>query len=341
MIEWRFLDEVLRKKGFATCWITWIMECIRSMSFSVLINGSPYGLFDASRRLRHGDPFSPYLFILCAEVLSSLMTSANRKSKNQGIRVSNRRPSVPHLLVADDSLFFLKADHKNTKNLLQIFKEYEAASGQMINLKKSSITFGNNVYQHTRNGIMRTLQIPNIGGGGKYLGLPEQFGKRKKEMFHYIQARVQRKIDGWQKKFLSAAGKETLIKSISYAMPIYSMNCFQLPMELCSDIDSMVARFWWGSTKDKRKLSWVAWRKMTSSKKSGGMGFQVLHLFNQGLLANKVWKIVQRPKCLLYRILKGRYFRDGSIFSATRGTQPSYGWNSLRFGRDLLNTKYF
>lgn len=158
--------------------------------------------------------------------------------------------------MANDSLFFLKADHKNTTNLLQIFKEYEAASGQMINLEKSSITFGNNVYQHTRNGIMRTLQIPNIGGSGKYLGLPEQFGKRKKEMFQYIQARVQQKIDGWQTKFLLAAGKETLIKSISYAMPVYSMNCFQLPMELCSDIDSMVARFWWGSTKDKRKLSW-------------------------------------------------------------------------------------
>lgn len=209
----------------------------------------------------------------------------------------------------------------------------------MINLEKSSITFGNNVYQSTRDRIMSTLRIPNVGGGGKYLGLPEQFGRRKKDMFQYIQNRVQHKIDGWQTKFLSPARKETLIKSVAYAMPVYSMNCFQLPMELCSDIDSLIARFWWGSTKERRKLSWVAWKKMTTSKKSGGMGFRDLHLFNQALLENQVWKILRRPQSLLYRILKGRYFRDGTIFSATRGTQPSYGWNSLRFGRDLLQRR--
>lgn len=250
-IEWKFLEEVLRKKGFAEQWIIWIMECIRSVSFSVLINGSPYGSFNASRGLRQGDPLSPYLFILCADVLSSLLTKANQEGKIQGIRVSNRGPSVSHLLFADDSLFFLKADYKNSHNLSLIFKEYEKASGQMINLEKSSITFGNRVYQHTRDNIMRTLQIPNTGGGGKYLGLPEQFGRKKKDMLQYIQERVQQKIDGWQTRFLSTAGKEMLIKAVAYAMPVYSMNCFQLPMELCSEIDSMIARFWWGSTKDK------------------------------------------------------------------------------------------
>jgi len=156
-IEWRFLEEVLRKKGFAHQWITWVMECIRSVSFSVLINGSPYENFQLSRGLRQGDPLSPYLFILCSDVLSSLMTQANAEKKIQGIQVSNGGPMISHLLFADDSLFFLKADQKNSLNLLSIFKEYEAASGQKINLEKSSITFGNKVFQHTRNSIMSTL----------------------------------------------------------------------------------------------------------------------------------------------------------------------------------------
>lgn len=98
---------------------------------------------------------------------------------------------------------------------------------------------------------MRTLQITKTGGGGKYLGLPEQFGRRKKEMFQYIKDNVLKKIDGWQTKFLTPAGKETLIKVVAYALPVYSMNCFQLPMELCSELDSMLARFWWGSTPEK------------------------------------------------------------------------------------------
>ena len=338
-IEWSFLEGVLRKKGFASQWIRWIMECVRSVSFSVLINGSPYGNFDATRGLRQGDPLSPQLFILCADVLSSMITQATTEKKINGIHISNGGPPVSHLLFADDSLFFLKADYKNSSNLLAIFKEYEAASGQMINLDKSAITFGNRVYQHTRNNIMNTLNIPNIGGRGKYLGLPEQFGRKKKEMLQYIQERVQQKIEGWQTRFLSEAGKETLIKVVAYAMPVYSMNCFKIPIELCSEIDKMIARFWWGSTKDKQKLSWIAWRKLTIPKKVGGLGFRDLHLFNQALLANQVWKILKRPHSLIYRLFKARYFRDGSLFSATRGAQPSYAWNSMRFGRDLLQQR--
>lgn len=185
---------------------------------------------------------------------------------------------------------------------------------------------------------MRTLQISRIGGGGKYLGLPEQFGRRKKEMFQSIHGKIKKKLQGWQTKFLTPAGKETLIKAVAYAMPVYSMNVFQLPKELCSDIDSMIARFWWGSTPEKRKISWVAWKKLVTTKNNGGLGFRDLHLFNQALLANQVWKIIQRPKSLVYRILKARYFKDGNIFTATKGGQPSYGWNSLRFGRELLHT---
>lgn len=52
-------------------------------------------------------------------------------------------------------------------------------------------------------------------------------------------------------------------------MPVYLMNCFQLPNELCFEIDSMIARFWWGSTNEKQKISWIAGKKMTKTMREG------------------------------------------------------------------------
>lgn len=171
--------------------------------------------------------------------------------------------------------------------MTRIFQEYEIASGQKINYEKSSITFGLQVFQHTRDALQTLTSITNIGGGGKYLGLPEQFG-RNKELFNFVKNNVLRKTQGWQTRFLTMAGKEVLIKSIAYVVPVFSMNCFQLPVELCNEIDSIISSFWWGSTGEKRKMSYVAWKKMTVSKQAGGMGFRELQKFNQAPLANQL-----------------------------------------------------
>lgn len=143
------------------------MKCVTSVSYSVLINGSAYGWFTGTRGIRQGDPLSPTLFTLCADVLSSMIQQAEQNRELQPLRISVGGPPVSHLLFADDSLFFIKADQSNSQRLLRVFKDYEHVSGQLINLDKSSITFGSKVHQHTRDIIQQTLEIHKIGGGGK------------------------------------------------------------------------------------------------------------------------------------------------------------------------------
>lgn len=139
-VEWTYLKEIMIKLGFNILWIDLILKCITSASFSILINGEKKGHFKASRGLRQGDPLSPYLFLLIAEGLSHLISKANRDSRLSGLRCING-PTISHLLFADDSLIFCKADERELMSMKNLLKEYELASGESINLSKSAILF--------------------------------------------------------------------------------------------------------------------------------------------------------------------------------------------------------
>lgn len=61
-------------------------------------------------------------------------------------------------------------------------------------------------------------------------------------------------MQGWNQRHLSPGGKEVLLKSVALAMPIFSVNLFRLPKEVCEEINSVLARFWWGSG-DKKEYT--------------------------------------------------------------------------------------
>ncbi|XP_019096517.1 PREDICTED: uncharacterized protein LOC104768075 [Camelina sativa] len=128
-VEWDFVAALLQKMGFAESWVSWIMFCVTSVEYRVRINGQPNGLIVPQRGLRQGDPLSPYLFILCTEVLIANIRKAEREKLITGIKVANKCPPITHLLFADDSLFFCKVDRGQCRVILDILKQYESVSG--------------------------------------------------------------------------------------------------------------------------------------------------------------------------------------------------------------------
>ena len=68
-VDWSFLLAVLERMGFGERWCRWIMWCLSTVRFSVMVNGSPTGFFQSSRGLRQGDPLSSYLFVVVMEAL--------------------------------------------------------------------------------------------------------------------------------------------------------------------------------------------------------------------------------------------------------------------------------
>ena len=77
-VEWDFLKGLMKKMGFASRWVSLVMSYVRSVSYSIVINGKQYGDLVTTRGMRQGDPLSPYLFLLCAKGLVGLIQNANK-----------------------------------------------------------------------------------------------------------------------------------------------------------------------------------------------------------------------------------------------------------------------
>jgi hypothetical protein len=116
-VHWGFLKIVLNQFGFCPKFIGWIMECISSVSFSIMVNGGITKKFHSSRGLRQGDPLSPYLFILGQEVLSRIIDREFLKGSINGVKMNVNGPAFIHVMYADDIMLFAKANFREVQIL--------------------------------------------------------------------------------------------------------------------------------------------------------------------------------------------------------------------------------
>ena len=80
-MEWDFIMHCFQEIDFHPTWNKWIKECISSVSYWVIVNDEPHGLFTPTRGIPQGDPLSPYIFIICMEVLSLWLNNATANKK--------------------------------------------------------------------------------------------------------------------------------------------------------------------------------------------------------------------------------------------------------------------
>ncbi|XP_074301425.1 uncharacterized protein LOC141632812 [Silene latifolia] len=337
-VEWSFLRRVLSAVGFDREWVSRVMACVTTVSFSVLINGQPTEAFNLSRGLRQGDPLSPYLFILCAEVLSSLMRRAVEMGSLHGIRVANNAPLVSHLLFAEDSIFFTRARIEEADATNSILRRYEDASGQLVSLAKTTVSFSKGIPLQKRSNLATRLGIVEVQEQERYLGLPTVVGKLKKVLTDILRDKLSKRLSGWRGKILSRAGKEVLIKAVTNSLPTYVMSIFKIPVNFCDELKSLISRFWWGFEEGKKGISWVAWSRLCQSKSRGGMGFRDFYLFNMALLGKQVWRLLTEPDGLWARVMRARYYPEGDIMTAELGSAPSYTWRGIVEARRVLDS---
>ncbi|RVW96282.1 LINE-1 retrotransposable element ORF2 protein [Vitis vinifera] len=142
-VKWDFLDHVLEKKG-------WVK---------------------AARGLRQGDPLSPFLFTIVADVLSRMLLKAEERNLLEGFRVGRNRCRVSHLQFADDTILFASPREEEVQTLKSLLLVFGQISGLKVNLDKSNL-FGINLDQNHLSRLALLLDCKASDWPILYLGLP-------------------------------------------------------------------------------------------------------------------------------------------------------------------------
>ncbi|XP_021756633.1 uncharacterized protein LOC110721751 [Chenopodium quinoa] len=170
---------------FSELWVRRVMECISSVSFSFKVNDEIFGSIIPTRGLRHGDPISPYLFLLCADAFSCLLSKAAHES---GARICKVAP-------------------RECSKIADIIRMYERASGQKVNLDKTEVAFSKCVTIERRHEIVDTLGVREVDRHEKYLGFPTIIWKSKRAIFACLKERIWKKLNGGKRSCCRNRGR--------------------------------------------------------------------------------------------------------------------------------------
>lgn len=191
----------LDSMGFPAKFLIWIKECISTPMFLVKVNGQLEGFLKEKKGLRQGDPSSPYLFIVCMEVLSQLLHKATTKGKIY-VHPKCAKLKLSHLSFVDDLLLFYNASLSSLQGINYVMTEFQQLSGLGVNYNKSELYCS---------GISDELkcQLPAIIGvklgylSVRYLGVPLFSGKLTIKDCALIIDKITGMIKAWTSRFLS------------------------------------------------------------------------------------------------------------------------------------------
>eukprot|EP00253_Pinus_taeda_P011302 PITA_11302 len=305
-INWLYLRLLLTHLGFNYSFINWIMGCISNVSFAVLINGAASPFFKSQRGLRQGCPLSPLLFLLVAEGLSRLIHNARRSNKIKGIEVAINL-YISHLLFVDDILIFSNGSHNELKELRDIFDLFMKATGMLINSGKSQVCVaGFNRRECTAMTNLFPFHTQSLDSSFKYLGFWLKPDAYKKEDWNWLIAKIEARISHWSFRWLSRAGRLTLLKSVLLAIPVYWVALTWIPKGVLEKIRRLCCRFLWAGSSENYVLPWVVWEKIARPKELGGWGIKRLPEFSLSLAAKSGWRLLTVEN-LWTRVIRRKY----------------------------------
>jgi hypothetical protein len=235
-VKHELILQVLSHRGFGPKWLNWIRNILQSGMSSVLLNGVPGKTFHCKRGVRQGDPLSPLLFVLVADLLQSVINKARQQNLLQLPLTENCGQDFPIVQYADDTLLIMEACPKQLFFLKAVLNSYATSTGLRVNYNKSSM-YPINVCPEKMEILSRTFNCQTVSMPFTYLGLP--LGLLKPRIHHFLPLiqRIERRLS-CTSTFLSQARRLELVNSVFSALPIFLMCTLKIPAATIKQIDA-------------------------------------------------------------------------------------------------------
>ena len=260
-LEWSFIEKTLNYCNFGSSLVAWIRLFYTDISSCVQNNGWTSDFFTLSRGVRQGWPLSPYLFILCAEVLGN---SVRNDIRIQGIKVLDTECKISQY--ADDTTFILDGSQPSFSRSLYLLYNFALISGHRVNYEKTEAPWMGSCKSSE-------ITLPSskpILWANKVYALGVCFSALEDTPAHISFSekmdKLQSILNSWSARRLTLLGKITIIKSLAVSQIVYVMSSLPSHHKILHEINSILYDFLWDSKGDKIKRT-----EMINDYDTGGL----------------------------------------------------------------------
>jgi len=336
-VQWSFLTNTLVAMNFSPTFIHWINLCITTASFSVQVNGDLVGYFQSKRGLRQGCSLSPYLFVICMDVLSKMLDKAAGVRKF-GFHPKCQRLGLTHLSFADDLMVLSDGKTRSIEGILEVFDEFCKRSGLRISLEKSTLYMAG-VSPIIKQEIAAKFLFDVGQLPVRYLGLPLVTKRLTSADYSPLLEQIKKRIATWTFRFFSFAGRFNLIKSVLWSICNFWLAAFRLPRQCIREIDKLCSSFLWSGSEMSSHKAKISWDIVCKPKAEGGLGLRNLKEANDVSCLKLVWRIISNSNSLWTKWVAEYLIRKKSIWSLKQSTSMgSWIWRKILKIRDVAKS---